>query len=57
MGRTVNPLAYAYGGSNPSLPTTSLFGIETQFALVAQLAEHLFGKEEVTDSSSVKGST
>ena len=32
MGQTVNLLAYAFGGSNPSLPTT--------FAEVAQLIEH-----------------
>lgn len=55
MGRTVNPLAYAYGGSNPSLPT-NLFTVSQTIALVAQLAEHTLGKGEVTDSSSVKGS-
>ena len=32
MGQTVNLLAYAFGGSNPSLPT--------KFAEVAQLIEH-----------------
>ena len=32
MGQTVNLLAYAFGGSNPSLPTA--------FAEVAQLIEH-----------------
>ena len=35
MGQTVNLLAYAFGGSNPSLPTT-LNG----YAEVAQLIEH-----------------
>ncbi len=32
MGQTVNLLAYAFGGSNPSLPT--------EIAEVAQLIEH-----------------
>ena len=32
MGQTVNLLAYAFGGSNPSLPT--------EFAEVAQSIEH-----------------
>ena len=35
MGQTVNLLAYAFGGSNPSLPT-----FLKQFAEVAQLIEH-----------------
>ena len=35
MGQTVNLLAYAFGGSNPSLPTTLLGTAE-----VAQLIEH-----------------
>ena len=33
MGQTVNLLAYAFGGSNPSLPTE-------KFAEVAQSIEH-----------------
>ena len=33
MGQTVNLLAYAFGGSNPSLPTTKA-------AEIAQLVEH-----------------
>ena len=36
MGQTVNLLAYAYGGSNPSPPTTQNYA----FAEVAQLVEH-----------------
>ena len=32
MGQTVNLLAYAFGGSNPSLPT--------EISEVAQLIEH-----------------
>ena len=39
MGQTVNLLAYAFGGSNPSLPTT--VRVKTlAFAEVAQLIEH-----------------
>ena len=34
MGLTVTQLAYAFGGSNPSLPTHNLF------AEIAQLIEH-----------------
>ena len=33
MGQTVNLLAYAFGGSNPSLPTIKA-------AEIAQLVEH-----------------
>ena len=36
MGQTVNLLAYAFGGSNPSLPTI----LRVKFAEVAQLIEH-----------------
>ena len=43
MGQTVNLLAYAFGGSNPSLPTKN--------AEVAQSIEHFLGKEEVPGSS------
>ncbi len=35
MGQTVNLLAYAFGGSNPSLPTSLKANAE-----VAQLIEH-----------------
>ncbi len=35
MGQTVNLLAYAFGGSNPSLPTSV-----DNFAEIAQLIEH-----------------
>ena len=37
MGQTVNLLAFAFGGSNPSLPT---FRKQDKFAEVAQLIEH-----------------
>ena len=52
MGQTVNLLAYAFGGSNPSLPTTRPVGVAKSvkdgkatlmrfvFAEVAQLIEH-----------------
>ena len=45
MGQTVNLLAYAYGGSNPSLPT--------QIAEVAQLVEHQPSKLRVAGSNLV----
>ncbi len=38
MGQTVNLLAYAFGGSNPSLPTSS--ASLNEIAEVAQLIEH-----------------
>ena len=38
MGLTVTQLAYAFGGSNPSLPTKQLLPIRN--AEVAQLIEH-----------------
>ena len=51
MGQTVNLLAYAYGGSNPSLPTTKKGGnvVETY------LKQHyrLFFKSAKSGSSSV----
>lgn len=56
MGRTVNPLAFAYGGSNPSLPT-NLFSMSKDNALVAQLAEHTLGKGEVSGSNPLMSST
>ena len=45
MGQTVNLLAYAYGCSNPSLPT--------QIAEVAQLVEHQPSKLRVAGSNLV----
>ena len=45
MGQTVNLLAYAFGGSNPSLPT--------QNAEVAQLIEHQPSKLRVASLSLV----
>ena len=46
MGQTVNLLAYAFGGSNPSSPTT-------QPAEVAQLIEHQPSKLRVASLSLV----
>ena len=45
LGPTVNLLAYASGGSNPSLPT--------QIAEVAQLVEHQPSKLRVAGSNLV----
>ena len=50
MGQTVNLLAYAFGGSNPSLPT--LLNAE-----IAQLVEHDLAKVGVASSSLVFRST
>ena len=38
MGQTVNLLAFAFGGSNPSVPTTT--SRKENNAEVAQLIEH-----------------
>ena len=67
MGQTVNLLAYAFGGSNPSLPTTKKGGnvVETYLkqhyrlffksakAEVAQLVEHQPSKLRVAGSNLV----
>ena len=50
MLETVNLAPHGFEGSNPSLPTT-------KYADVAQLVEHLHGKEKVTGSIPVVGST
>ena len=44
MGQTVNLLAYAFGGSNPSLPTPFT-------CCYSSAVEHFLGKEEVPGSS------
>ena len=51
MGQTVNLLAYAFGGSNPSPPT------ENEHAEIAQLVEHNLAKVGVASSSLVFRST
>ena len=48
MGQTVNLLAYAFGGSNPSLPTSQ--------RCYSSVVEHFLGKEEVTSSNLVNSS-
>ena len=45
-GLTVNQLSNDFGGSNPSLPT---------FALIAQLVEHILGKNGVMGSNPIEG--
>ena len=47
MGQTVNLLAYAFGGSNPSPPTT------INLAEIAQLVEHDLAKVGVAGSNPV----
>ena len=47
MGQTVNLLAYAFGGSNPSPPTT------INLAEIAQLVEHDLAKVGVASLSLV----
>ena len=49
MGQTVNLLAYAFGGSNPSSPTIS----SLNYAEVAQLIEHQPSKLRVAGLSPV----
>ena len=57
MGQTVNLLAHAYGGSNPSLPTFFMpfFGEipKRRIAEVAQLVEHQPSKLRVAGSNLV----
>ena len=77
MGQTVNLLAYAFGGSNPSLPTHDFAEVaqliehqpsklrvaslslvfRSKFCLCSSGVEHFLGKEEVTGSNPVIGST
>ena len=66
-GLTVNQLAEAFGGSNPSPPT--LYGcterraapsarsfVSEQYALIAQSVEHVLGKNGVMGSNPIEGS-
>ena len=65
-GLTVNQLAEAFGGSNPSPPTRVkwLTGVlytcqrvdEWQKALIAQPVEHVLGKNGVMGSNPIEGS-
>ena len=47
----------AYGGSNPPPPTRCPRNGTSSFAHVAQSVEHILGKNEVTSSSLVVGSS
>ena len=40
MGQTVNLLAYAFGGSNPSLPTNGVQTSAIEHALIAECSRH-----------------
>ena len=53
MGQTVNLLAYAFGGSNPSSPTNISSLIYIFLAEVAQLIEHQPSKLRVASLSLV----
>ena len=53
MGQTVNLLAHAYGGSNPSLPTFFMLFDSKKYAEVAQLVEHQPSKLRVAGSNLV----
>ena len=60
-GRTVNPLADAYGGSNPSPSNWQPSGVLDTLSLglnarVAQAVEHPLGKGEVVGSTPTAGS-
>ncbi len=61
-GLTVNQLVHTFGGSNPS-PSTRLLGPgalergEDRQALIAQLVEHVLGKNGVMGSSPIEGSS
>jgi hypothetical protein len=59
-GLTVNQLAYAFGGSNPSPPTQPA-SLSARFqavvpALIAQSVEHVLGKNGVRGSNPLEGS-
>ena len=56
-GLTVNQLAEAFGGSNPSPSTTESLVITVRTAaLIAQLEERVLGKNEVMGSNPIEGS-
>ncbi len=54
-GLTVNQLAGAFGGSNPSPSTARLFLAWCTAALIAQLVERVLGKNEVMGSNPIEG--
>ena len=51
MDLTVNQVAFAFGGANPSQPTDN-----TENADLAQVAERFHGKEKVVSSTLTVGS-
>ena len=50
MGQTVNLLAFAFGGSNPSVPTHHI-EVMSLACCYSSVVEHFLGKEEVSSSS------
>ncbi len=57
MGQTVNLLAFAFGGSNPSVPTSKTSSEDIPLiGCYSSVAEHFLGKEEVTSSNLVNSS-
>ena len=59
-GTGCKPVGYAYRGSNPRAPTMNDDGDPARSltsAHIAQSVEHFLGKEEVTGSSPVVGSS
>ena len=59
-GLTVNQMACAFGGSNPSPSTMFCFKLRDiifcRQALIAQLVEHVLGKNGVMGSNPIEGS-
>ena len=62
MGQTVNLLAFAFGGSNPSVPTGEFLNQKMNkrksaadklqgSCCYSSVAEHFLGKEEVSSSN------
>ncbi len=54
-GLTVNQLANAFGGSNPSPPTAFSNEGTISAALIAQSVEHILGKNGVMGSNPIEG--
>ena len=50
MGQTVNLLAFAFGGSNPSVPTHHI-EVMSLACCYSSVVEHFLGKEEVSSSN------
>ncbi len=61
-GLTVNQMAEAFGGSNPSPSTAAGLALPKGYqqerqALIAQLVEHVLGKNGVMGSNPIEGSS